>query len=818
LNGNPGDAIVLNFTNVPIEDAARAILGEILDLNYAIDPQATGVLNFKTSKPILRSKLLGLFQDLLSRQRLVISEQEDVFYITTIQNSLKSGGQLPPGTKSIKDTTISPIPLQYVSASQLTTVLSPVVSEYATLQADEARNMLLVKSDVKHLSTIYDLIQIFDVDWMAGLSFAMYPLSQTTPKNMIKNLQDIFKNGKGGVLSDLVEFIPVERLNSVLVVTKNPQYLIKIATWIEQLDRGEEGSMGLYVYKLTHARSDMVADVLGNIFGANVPNHSTDKASKIEPSSDSESTVKDIKKSYNTITTNSTSTKKNPPSNLQKKQKTIKAGNISIYPDVRNNSVVIRASPSDYKMVEVALQKLDIPPLQVMIEATIAQVTLGDDFELGLKWFFGREASKGRVNLDGSTTTSTGDALSSSSGTSSVFSYVLTKSNLGVTLSALQTLTDVKVVSSPHVMVLNNESASLNSGSEVPITKQITTSITTDGTPVSTDIEYRKLGVNLDVTPHVTSSGMVNLKITQSINSVASASDSTTPTINNQSIDTMVSLKSGDTIALGGLISDTETKGKSGVPYLRDVPLLGNLFSQQRNTKTRQELLILLTPHIIEATEQAELVTNELKYKMAMSTKFTQDVNKFYTEQGGRVQVGFIDGPQPHDNPAKYIEDTDWLHPKNKITNEVKPASTKENTKKQPTNLLPVEKTKPIKTIVKGEATKMSPVSQPSSLSTKKQPVTVASKALRPVITRGNGTDYVQLSALKDNMSALKEWRIVKAKYPDTLGKLSPVIKEYQAPSGNQYFRLQAGPISKTDALSLCNYLKTQKQSCLLVK
>ncbi len=822
LSGNPNDGVVLNFTNVPIKDAARAILGEILDLNYSIDPQITGTINFKTSKPVRRAQLLGLFQDLLSRQRLVLSENGDIFHITTVQNAMKSQGKLPPGTKKINDATISPIPLQHVSATQLASVLSPLVSQYASLQADAGRNMLLVKSDTEHLPTIYELIQIFDVDWMAGLSFAMYPLSQTTPANMIKDLKGIFQNDAKGIMSDIIDFMPIDRLNAVLVVTKNPRYLVNVAKWIEQLDRGEEGSMGLYVYKLTHTKADMITDVLGNIFGAtNLP--STKKASK--PSAKSKDSSSSSK------STNSNSNTPDNNENPQSSQKSIQAGNINIYPDVRNNSVVVRASPADYKMVEVALRKLDVPPLQVMIEATIAQVTLGDSFELGLQWFFGKQAKTGKANL--------GSLQSNSSGITSAaantFSYIFTKNNLGATLTALQTLTDVKVVSSPHVMVLNNESASLNTGTEVPIVKQITTSITTDGAPTSTDIEYRKLGVNLNVTPHITGNDMVNLKINQSINSVLDAGTGNTPTLQNQSVDTMVSLKSGETVALGGLISDNETKAKGGVPYLRDVPLVGNLFSQQKNSKQRQELLILITPHVIKSTQQANLVTNELKYRMATATVFAQDENKIYTQNNGRVKVGLIDGPQPRTNPALHVNESSAFDsgetpssPKNKVNKSGYSHNHKHSHQKsiqkthphKPTKLYPVSQSS--KTISSKQVTQTASMNDTKIMPSAKKAsthniVSRPASSKPPMIIRGSGQEYVQLSAMKDNRAALNEWKRVKSQYPNTLGKLSPVIKEYSTDSGNTYYRLQAGPISKSDASQLCTYLKSKNQACIVI-
>jgi general secretion pathway protein D len=292
--------------------------------------------------------------------------------------------------------------------------------------------------------------------------------------------------------------------------------------------------------------------------------------------------------------------------------------------DQRNNALLIHATSAEYSTILSALKKLDIVPLQVMIEATIAEVTLNDALKYGVEWFF----SVGNNNF----VFSTREFSASNPGPSQLlgvfpsFSYVLAASNTKVILSALSQITDVKVVSSPQLMVLDNETARLQVGDQVPVAVRTSVSTeTSDTAPIVAEIEYRDTGVILDIIPRVNASGLVVLDIVQEVSDVAqtvvssnttTVAQATTPTISQRRISSTVAINSGETVALGGLIRDGNNKTVTGIPVLSEIPILGNLFKTTTDTERRTELLVLLTPRVIHDRNDARVATDDLRERM----------------------------------------------------------------------------------------------------------------------------------------------------------------------------------------------------------
>jgi general secretion pathway protein D len=281
---------------------------------------------------------------------------------------------------------------------------------------------------------------------------------------------------------------------------------------------------------------------------------------------------------------------------------------IQIVPDLRNNALVISASPEEYRQIESALRQLDVTPMQVMIEATIAEVTLTDQLRYGLQWFF----HTGDSNFTFSPL-STGAVAPIFPG----FNYALTSANAQVILNALTQITDVKVISSPQLMVLNNETARLQIGDEVPIITQQVQS-TEALAPVVNSIEYRDTGVILNVSPRVNAGGLVVLDIVQEVSDVVTTTTSTldTPTIQQRQIKSTVAVQSGESVALGGLIRDGSTKGVTGLPIVSEIPVLGNLFKNTTDTQRRTELLVLITPRVAASRQDSREITEELRSRV----------------------------------------------------------------------------------------------------------------------------------------------------------------------------------------------------------
>jgi general secretion pathway protein D len=281
-----------------------------------------------------------------------------------------------------------------------------------------------------------------------------------------------------------------------------------------------------------------------------------------------------------------------------------------IVADEKNNALVIFAQPRQYRMIEAAIKKLDVVPVQVMIEATIAEVTLTDQLRYGLQFFF----QKGN-NAFSLSQLASGAVNSVFPG----FNYVFASGNSRVVLDALSSVTNVHVLSAPQLMVLDHQTATLQVGDQVPIAVQQARSTIDPNAPIVNSIELRNTGVILRVTPRVNSTGMSTLVVDQEVSDVARTTTSNidSPTIQQRRISSVVAVGDGDTIALGGLIRENRTIGKDGLPVLSDIPILGNLFSANSDTTNRTELLILLTPRVIKNRADAQAVTEELRSRLS---------------------------------------------------------------------------------------------------------------------------------------------------------------------------------------------------------
>jgi general secretion pathway protein D len=300
---------------------------------------------------------------------------------------------------------------------------------------------------------------------------------------------------------------------------------------------------------------------------------------------------------------------------------------VKIIADKVKNALVIQAKPSDYRTVESAIRKLDIVPLQVLIEATIFEVTLNDTLRYGVEWFFKfGESSKavfstsplGRVDA-----TSTSALSGAVNAIFPGFSYVVspTQDSVKAVINALDQVSDVNVISSPQVFVLDNQTATLIVGDQVPITTRSAVSVISPDAPTVNSIEYRDTGVILEVTPRVNAGGLVTMEISQEVSNVSVATTNTqsqqdSPTINQRKVESTVSVQGGETVALGGLITDRRENASQGLPFLSRLPVIGWLFGTKSDSAARTELLVLITPRVVGNTDQARQVTQELRSRL----------------------------------------------------------------------------------------------------------------------------------------------------------------------------------------------------------
>jgi general secretion pathway protein D len=634
--------VTLNFANADIREVIDVVLGETLGISYIIDPAVQGTVTARTSQPLPRDAVIPALENILALNGAALVKTDGLYRVVTRESAAGSLSRpvVSPTQRQLKQGAgIRIIPLKFASATEVSELMKPFIGSGSSLNVDSARNLLIFAGPGSEAVELVELAKVFDVDWMAGMSFGLFPVEIADSKNMVTELDAIFLQGGESPLAGLVRFVPIERLNAVLAITPQPEYLQQVETWVARLDRGEEVvGQRIFVYHVANGRALEMAEILTEIFQGGTEATRLPPEASVAPglvatefgTPESPTTAREAAAAGDG---DAGDARARYEEGLRERRAAAAGGrrlaaaagrlvasadvarlsddtsDIRIIADERINALVVLATPTEYRMIEATLKRLDVLPLQVFIEATIAEVSLNDELRYGLQWFFqSGDFAATFSNL------ATGAVSSAFPG----FSLVADSSNARVILNALTEITDVNVVSSPQLMVLDNQPARLQVGDEVPIATQSSVSVTDADAPIVNSVEYRDTGVVLEVTPRVNAGGLVVLDISQEVSDVVetTTSDINSPTIQQRQIQTTVAVQSGDTVVLGGLIEDDQAEGISGVPLLSDIPLLGNLFKVTSRVRLRRELLIFITPKVVSNREEAREVTEELRRRL----------------------------------------------------------------------------------------------------------------------------------------------------------------------------------------------------------
>jgi general secretion pathway protein D len=583
-----GQGFQLSFVDTEISAVVAAVLGDALNVPYSVDPQIQGTMSLQATRPLSAEELLASLESALRVHGAALVPSAGGFSVVTLTDATRRISSLRI-SRSEPGFGVYIVPLQYVSAEAMEETLQPFAPDGGILRVDRARNLLLLAGTSQEIATLLNVIQVFDVDWLAGMSFALYPLEYVDAKTVASELEAVF--AQESPIDGVVRFVPLERLNSLLIVTPRPQYLEQVEAWIERLDLGAATpGRRIYVYDVQNGKADDLSDSLNDILSLDT-GFSTGAGT-------AESLVSDE------LPQDSGGPE---VAREQGEGQALDAGALRIVPSAENNSLLILASPSEFAVIEAALKRLDVLPIQVLIEASIAEVTLNNDLRFGIQWAY--EGGDGPIVLSESPTGSINPQFPG-------FSYLVTdRPGIRAVLNAIESLTDVRVLSSPKLMVLNNREAQLSIGDQVPIVTQSAVAVVDPDAPIVNAVEFRDTGVILRVTPRANKSGRIILEIAQEVSDVAATTTSgiDSPTIQQRKIESTVAVRNGETIALGGLIREFDSRTRSGVPFLQRIPGLGSLFGSTDNSNRRTELIVLLTPRVIRSDQEAVDVMNELR-------------------------------------------------------------------------------------------------------------------------------------------------------------------------------------------------------------
>lgn len=616
--------VTLNFSRADLPDVVRAILGDALKLNYVLDPKVQGTVTLQTSRPVSRSALLGTMETILRINGAALLESNGLYRIVPAQNALH-GGVAPGVARSplaeAQGFGIQIVPLRYVAATEMQKILEPLAPEGGVRHVDPVRNLLVLAGTRQELMALLSTIEIFDTDWMAGMSFALFPLRAGDAKSVVLDLEKVFGEAQKGTPGGVIRFVPIERLNAVLAISPQAEYLRRAEEWVDRFDQDSgEGGAQLFVYQVRHGRAVDLAGVLSSAFSLDSSRAGQRRAGAAESVAPNVPAVELRRERSDAAQPGpgQPGVAPNVPGGMPAEAVSTAAddgaaaigrGPVKIIADEAKNAVVVVSTPRQWRVIEAALRKLDTMPLQVLIEATIAEVTLTDELRYGLQWFF--EEGNHKVTLSNS---SAGAVASVFPG----FSYLFSGGDVRAALNALASITDVKVISSPQVMVMDNRTARLQVGDQVPIATQSAVSVANPDAPIVNTIQFRDTGVILEVKPTVNPGGLVILEIKQEVSDAARTTTSgiNSPTIQQRRLASTVAVQSDESVALGGLIRDSRSETRSGVPILQDIPVLGSLFRGTTDDFRRTELLVLITPRVVRSAAEARHVTDELRSRL----------------------------------------------------------------------------------------------------------------------------------------------------------------------------------------------------------
>lgn len=649
-----GDGVEINFEGADVQTVAKFLLGDILKLNFTVDPRVQGSVTLASAGLIPRKDVLPAFESVLRMSNAAIVRTGNLVKIVPLPEASASGSAVTragePGFG------VSLVPLRYTSAETVAKTAESFLARPGSIRTIPSRNLLLVQGTTAERQAALDMVATFDVEWLRDQSVGVYPLKSTSPETMIGELERIFETREGGLGQGVIRFQPVSRMNAVMVVTKTPKLLTKTTEWIRRLDRSDSTGVTLRTFRLKNGNATQIAKILNDIFLQR--SGSTDTPAKqLAPGVDSaQSRIDSLDKgaSGGGLTSASTSTgnrgaaipistafdsfsnRKGAEADGPESASLLSGGNASrsalqnvrISADTANNAIVVYSTEADYRLVERAIRDLDRAKLQVAIDATVAEVTLTNALQYGVQFFLNNKNVSGGVlgpNAATAQSNVSGVAAASVIAQSALLQSVGPGLNLllgssggpRAILNALQTVTDVKVLSSPSLVALDNQPALLQVGDEIPITTSSATLLSSSSTPTVNTIEMRNTGVILKVLPHIHANGSVQLEIDQEISNVVNPDQQTlTPTISQRRVHSTVSVISGQTVLLAGLISESNQETRSGIPGLREIKFLGDVFGNTSSTKTRSEIIIFIKTQLIRNSQDAGAVAEEFREKL----------------------------------------------------------------------------------------------------------------------------------------------------------------------------------------------------------
>ena len=609
--GGQGSDIALDFEGADLASVIKVIMEDGLDASYILDPRVSGTVTLRTNGPLSRADILPTLEEILRLNNAAIVERNGVFRIIPREEAGLSAPLISAQEAQVRGLTVRVTPLRFVSVQEIADILESLAPVAGAIRYDRSRNLVFTIGTAAEQATILDALSVLDVDYFASRSFALRPLREADAQPVVDELTAAFAS-PSGIASTAIRFLPVERMNAVLMIAEDSVLLDDAMVLVRNLDQDSGEAARLRIFPVSNRRAADLAILLGDVFGAETSLGPQGGADPLGPSLTPEigqtavDTTTDVETAPDVADAAPTASPGLGP--LAGGIGGGESGVLRIVADEASNSLLALVTGDGARAMRRTLRRLDTQPLQVMIEATLVEVALNEELNFGVRWFF----ESGDFSFD------FGDAAGT--GAASVlpgFNAAFRTSNAQVTISALDAVTDVKILSSPTLMVMDNEEARLQVGDDVPIVVRSSQSTDDPNAPIVTEEEFRETGVILNIRPRVNASGNLSLQIRQEVSSVAPTTGAVNPTFNQRVVESTILVNSGETIALAGLIEGESELRRDGIPVLSRLPLIGPLFGVTERAGDRNELMILIRPFVVRDQSEARAATNELRRKLS---------------------------------------------------------------------------------------------------------------------------------------------------------------------------------------------------------
>lgn len=629
----------VNVDQASLPESAKLILGETLGYNYTIDPRVQGTVTLISNRSLTGGELLSAYEAALRLAGAALIQSEGNFKVVALQEVLDGEMGTPDLGKGVSPGYgVNAIPLRYVSPASVMELLDGFMARSGSVRASKIGNMILIRGPSAERKQLVDVVMSFDVDWMRNQTSGLARLENARAEDVAAKIEQVFADDAQASGPNALKVIPVPSINSLIVIARTRAKVNTAMNWIRRLDQESVDSPNYYVYAVQNGNATELARILNATFGSGsggagttaevAPDNqsmdvsvSNDTSGQEQPTPDPQGSAEQQGKTdLQTGSTDGSTSGAAATGSGSGSSASSGAGSsfgsggsssIRITPNPSNNTIVISATPKDYRKILATLRQMDAPSTQVLINTMIAEVSLNNQLRYGVQAYF--ESNNFSFALAGSTPATDGPIISPQfPGMNFLWGGI---SNPKLVVDALSGITNVRIVSSPSILVLENETATIKVGDQIPIQSQ---TAVTDGGNFVNSYEYRDTGVILKVRPRVSANGVVTIELGQELSAVQKDSSGVgdNPKFTQRSVTSKVSVNDQQTVLLGGLISGAEDRTRNTVPGANKVPILGNLIGTTDNNGQRTELIVFITPKIIRNGEDAARASQDLRDKM----------------------------------------------------------------------------------------------------------------------------------------------------------------------------------------------------------